>query len=864
MEHDSGTGRPGAAASDDALPLSGVRVVELSDKAETCGRTLADLGAEVVLVEPPDGCAARRQPPMLGANSLYFATHHANKRAVRIDLRQSQGRERLRALLADADIFIETTRPGTLESLGLGAAALREAFPSLVIVSITDFGQTGPYRDHQGTGAVHMAMSGMLSRSGLPGQPPLLPPAAIAEESAAMQAAWCALVAHWAALEDGHGDHLDFSLFDATTQVLDPPLGPTGSAANGQSAASMVGRDRPAPFPLYPIFPCADGHVRICVLAPRQWQGMFDWLGRPAAFADPSYASMATRMANIVELNGAIARLFRDRRADDLVAEGQRRGVPIAAVRTPGEVLNDPHLHAREAFVDVAVGASAGKCPDGCLTLDGRRAGIRRPAPAVPETDFAWTPRPDRAAPAGADAGGNNPVSGNHDYANPDGANPDGANPDGDNLAGTNPAGAASSGAASGGRGEREGAPAEPRRPLQGIKVLDLGVIVAGAELGRLLADQGADVVKVENRAFPDGLRQTLSGAPMSISFSLGHRGKRSVGIDLKSEEGRALFKRMVERADLVLSNFKPGTLESLGLGEQTLRAINPRLVTADSSAHGNTGPMSRTMGYGPLVRAAVGLTHLWRDPSDPAGFSDGITIYPDHVAARVLAIGALAALLRRRRTGRGGTASVAQAEVFLGAMATGLLHESLVPGSLAPIGNRSAFAAPHGVFPCLGDDEWCVVCVRDDAEWAGLCRAIGRPDLADDPELATMAARLQHHERACDALAQWTRGRTPAQAVQALQDAGVPAGAMLRLFEFSSEPHLQARGRFRRLEQPGLGLLFAENGPVRAERLPDPAMRPAPVMGEHTREVVAEWLGLSVREIDALLAARVLEEAAA
>ena len=802
--------KPGQLGDGDR-PLAGVRVVEWSDKAEMCGRVLADLGAEVVLVEPPGGCEARHRPPMAGGHSLHFATHHANKRSVCIDPQQPQGRERLRALLAEADIFIETTRPGTLASLGLDAAGLRQEFPSLVILSITDFGQTGPYRDHQGGSAVLLAMSGMLSRSGLPGRPPLLPPVAIAEESCAMQAAWSALVAYWAALESGQGDHLDFSLFEALAQVLDPPVGSTGSAANGQSATSLVGgRGRPAPFALYPIFPCADGHVRICVLAPRQWAGMFGWLGSPAEFADPSYTKMATRAANGVALNGAIARLFRDQLAADLVAEGQRRGVPIAAVRTPGQVLQDDHLAARGAFVSVAVGEAVGQSPDGCMTLDGHRVGIRQPAPAAPEDHFAWTPRPDGLAPQ---------------------------------------------------RGEGDAATA-PKRPLAGLRVLDLGVIVAGAELGRLLADQGADVVKVENRAFPDGLRQSLSGAPMSVSFALGHRGKRSLGLDLKCEEGRALFKRMVAQADLVLSNFKPGTLESLGLGYDTLREVNPRIVMADSSAHGNTGPMSRTMGYGPLVRAAVGLTYLWRDPDDAGGFSDGITIYPDHVAARVLAIGALAALVRRRRTGQGGTASVSQAEVFLNAMATGFLQESLVPGSLVPMGNQSEFAAPHGVFPCEGDDEWCVVCVRTDAEWARLCQAIGRPELAADPELASLAQRLRHRARAEEALAQWTRGVTPAQAAQALQAAGIPAGAMLRLSGFSTEPHLKARGYFRDLEQPGLGMLFTESGPTRAERLPDPLIRPAPLMGEHTREVAAQWLGLSAPEIEALLAAGVLEGA--
>jgi len=346
----------------------------------------------------------------------------------------------------------------------------------------------------------------------------------------------------------------------------------------------------------------------------------------------------------------------------------------------------------------------------------------------------------------------------------------------------------------------------------------------------------------------------------MSVSFALGHRGKRSLGLNLKSAQGLALFKRLVAQADMVLSNFKPGTMESLGLGYETLREINPRIIVADSSAHGNTGPMSRTMGYGPLVRATVGLTYLWRDPSEPTGFSDGITIYPDHAAARVLAIGVLSALVRRRRTSVGGTASVSQAEVFLGDMATGYLHESLAPGALAPRGNHDEFAAPHGVFPCQGDDEWCVVCVRSDDEWARLCRAIGRPELADAPDLATTAARLLHREHAEGVLAQWTSEYPPGQAAQILQDAGVPAGAMLRLSEFAGEPQLRARGFMGSVEQPLLGRLDAELGPTRAERLPEPELRPAPRMGQHTREVIAEWLRLSATEIEALIAAQVLE----
>ena len=176
--------------------------------------------------------------------------------------------------------------------------------------------------------------------------------------------------------------------------------------------------------------------------------------------------------------------------------------------------------------------------------------------------------------------------------------------------------------------------------------MLDFGVIVLGAEAARLFADQGAEVIKVESRAFPDGARVS------PVHFAIGHRGSRSVGVNLRSAEGVEVVKRLVAESDVVLANFKPGTLEKLGLGPRTLHEINPGIVIAGSSAVGATGPWSSWMGYGPLVRCASGLTSLWRYPDDAESFSDSTTIHPDHYAARVTAITALAALIARRRVG--------------------------------------------------------------------------------------------------------------------------------------------------------------------------------------------------------------------
>jgi crotonobetainyl-CoA:carnitine CoA-transferase CaiB-like acyl-CoA transferase len=198
--------------------------------------------------------------------------------------------------------------------------------------------------------------------------------------------------------------------------------------------------------------------------------------------------------------------------------------------------------------------------------------------------------------------------------------------------------------------------PDEPgERPFSGLRVLDFGVIVVGAECGRLFADEGADVIKVESSAFPDGSRQNRGTGLIAPTFATGHRNKRSLGLDLRHPEGKAVLLRLVRDCDVILSNFKGGTLESLGLDYGSLKAINPGIIVADSSAFGPSGPWSTRMGYGPLVRASAGLTMLWRYPGEPDSFCDAITVYPDHVAGRIGVIGVIALMIRRLRTGHGG-----------------------------------------------------------------------------------------------------------------------------------------------------------------------------------------------------------------
>ncbi|EUA38894.1 coA-transferase III family protein [Mycobacterium avium subsp. avium 2285 (R)] len=266
------------------LPLAALRVLDLCrGPGSSAARILADLGADVIVVE------SRRDPePTGGSGEIQRAVRHANKRSIVLDL--SAGSDDLDTfweLAAGCDIVFEDSAPGDTEN-PVTARTLRHRLPQVVTVAVTAFGQSGPYRDWIGSEAVYVALSGELSRSGLPGREPLLPPARIATESAAAQAAWSALLAYAARLETGNGQLVDFSLLEGIAQTLDPGWGMAGSASGGRPAAAEP-RGRPDSRVRYPIFPCADGYVRLCILSPRQWQGMFAWLGKPEELADPGW-----------------------------------------------------------------------------------------------------------------------------------------------------------------------------------------------------------------------------------------------------------------------------------------------------------------------------------------------------------------------------------------------------------------------------------------------------------------------------------------------------------------------------------------------------------------------------------------------
>ncbi|VCT92600.1 putative CoA-transferase [Mycolicibacterium hassiacum DSM 44199] len=758
-------------------PLSGVRVVDLTAGPMTAvGRLFADLGADVTAVRLRGVTGAETVGPFVDGVAIQTAINRHGMATAELE----PGDDAFEELLAGADILIENTPPGSAAEATLAVRDIRRRHPGLVILSISDFGRDTDYRGWHGSVPVFHALTSELSRSGVPGREPVVPPAELPYQVAAAQAAVMTTAIYLDRLRTGEGDLIDFSVLDGAMQALDPPFGSAGSASAGV-AVSAQRRDWYAEQMRYPIIPCKDGHVRICILSKRQWRGMFEWMGRPAEFADPSFDKLGKRFRS-PQLFAAIHRFCADKTRAELEAEGQAHGVPTAAVLSLAEALGAEHFTARGFFreVELAPGVVA-PIPVGVAEIDGQRASTLNPSAAASE-------KPGAAPVLGARVRRN------------------------------------------------EG------RPLEGVRVLDLGVIVVGADTARIFGDLGADVIKVEHTAHPDGLR-VGKFTTMTQPFAAGHRNKRSIGLDLSSPEGRELAHRLVAQCDVVLSNYKPGVAEALGMDYATLREINPQIVVVDSSAFGPTGPWAKRLGYGPLVRAAVGFTKLWADPNDPDTFCDTVTVYPDHVAARIGALSAIALLLRRERTGVGGSASISQAEVMLSHLAADIAADAL-----ARAGHTRTDGRPAGYFSGLlqaaGEDDWLAVTVRDDADWRAVRQVAG---LADTDGI--------------DALRDWVRGQDRFAAMEQLQAAGVPAGAVLHAHELPDWGYYQQRRAFREELHPyGETPYVLENVQVHCDHVADPPLGQAPLLGEHTTEIAAELLGLDAAQIEELHQRGVLE----
>jgi len=703
---------------------------------------------------------------------------------------------RWRTLTAGADVILHT------DDLPAGVPT------RVATVRITPYGSDGPAAGLPATDLTVAARGGMLAQVGTPDSPPLRLPQDQAEQLAgaygAIAAVLCGAGGRW-----DPAPVLEVSALEAVAGCLE-----TGAltAIHADRVDPRPGRQHP--LVLHGLFRTADGYVGGGLGgSPRMWDDLLGWLaeeGLDSGLADPRWATAEARAADRTALFTALDDLLAGVDAADWAERAQARRLPWAAVDPPDRLRQDPQLLSRDFFRPTCLDGRVVPDLGFGVQVEGAPAGPLRPP--VPGTG------PRATAPRTT-----TPLT----------------------TAGAAPA---------------------PAALLEGIRVIDLTWVLAGPFATRVLADHGAEVIKVESVRRPDPTRfnpamhlsrDRTAGPDTSGYFNEYNRNKHSIALDTRTDEGRAVLADLIASADVVVENFSASVMARMGLGYQELRRLRPDIVYLSMSGMGHTGPRRDWVTYADIVSAASGLTALtgW-GPDEVVGVIYG---HADIVAGLHGALAVVAALARRRVTGRGAHLDLSQLEASAAALGTVLLDAAAHPEAPpVPLGNADPDLAPHGVHRCLGPDAWVAVAVRDAADWAALCRVLDRPDLATDPGYATAAGRRAAAAGIDAAIGAWTGQRSAADAAGTLLTAGVPAAPVQDGRDLLTDAQLGHRGFFQPVDHPVAGRHLSEASPIRTPHRATPIRRPAPVLGADTTRLLTA-LGYPAERVAALAARGVL-----
>jgi crotonobetainyl-CoA:carnitine CoA-transferase CaiB-like acyl-CoA transferase len=400
-------------------------------------------------------------------------------------------------------------------------------------------------------------------------------------------------------------------------------------------------------------------------------------------------------------------------------------------------------------------------------------------------------------------------------------------------------------------------APAPEAGPLDGVRVLELGTMYAAPTAGRMLRDFGADVIKVEDPASGDYARQwTPQHEGLSLGFTRLNAGKRSLGVDLRDERGRELVRRLVESVDVVVESFRPGRLEAWGLGYESLRADNPRLILTRVSGFGQTGPYRARPGFGTVAEVGSGFAYIngWPETpptSPPFGFADSI-------AGISAALGTAMALFRRERTGEGEEVDVALYEPLMFIVGDMLLNYQTTGVIQGRVGNGTGAASPRGIYQA-GDGHWLAIAASNQGIAKRLFAAMGQPELISDPRYATNAARMEHNEELQAKVSAWVASRPRDEIIKDLEEHEVVVAPVNDARDIVADPHFRERTLVELTGSDVLGRVLMPGPVLHLRSYAGPSYDGVPAIGEHTRSVLSEIGGVSDDEIESLAAAGVV-----
>ncbi|MGE2725344.1 CaiB/BaiF CoA transferase family protein [Mycolicibacterium pulveris] len=778
--------------------LAGLRVVEIGEQiaAPYCTKLLVDLGAEVVKVERPAGDPLRSWGPGGGL----FEYLNAGKHGLTVDLGMSSGLAQVHEMIAQADVLVEDLPAGSADRFewGLDREALERINPGLVVVRISDYGQEGPRRAQPSTPLTLQAAAGWVNTREF-GRAPVQAGARIPEYIVGGYAALAALTAlRISTVEQDRVVEADVSAFEALLSTLPYPM----LLAERLKSMGLPPNSKAAP--MLGIVRAADGWIGINCLTGQHWLDVCAMMGLPE-FGEHQLAIMLGGPERD-EFFAKAQPWLDSMPVADLVELSQAMRIPAAPINDGSSILDCPQYRDRDFFVDAGPEGARFQRPGAPFRLSKTPAGAPRPAPLLGGADTVqWST----------------------------------------------------------GR-ERDASEADAATPFAGLKVFDLSTFWAGAYLTCYLGAFGADVVKVESIQRPDGHR--YSGSLLRSSddwYEVGplwqgtNLNKRDVTLDLSSDAGLELARRLAADADVVIENFSPRVVEQFGLDYDSLVKINPGVIMVRMPGFGLEGPWRDYVGWALNIEQLSGMSAV-------TGYADGppcnLQGPADPIAGVHATVALLAALEHRRRTGEGQLIEVAQIEVGAAVTAEPVIEYSLTQRVREREGNRHRHYA-QGVYAAAGEDDWVALSVRDDADWAAVTEVVGRPDLRDDPKFVSADARLAHHGEFDEVIAEYAATRSAEEFAEALLGRGVPAQRLMTGDRMYDVDQLDARGFYEDLDHRIAGRQRFPGWPFRITPGPSRHHRsPSPTLGQHNDEVLGA-LGLTPDEISTLRERRVIGE---
>lgn len=783
-------------------PLAGLRVVEISAGLAIayCGQLLAQSGAEVVRIEPAQGEFIRHQGPFPNDEP-----HLDNGGLHRV---LNGGKHSVVADITNPEDAARTAQLIMESDLLLTSHQIdtvlplsdpqefEKHFPNVLYASISPFGTTGPYANYHADSHVIEALSGFSYVTGNPDREPLSMGVELADYFAGVNG----YIAVLTALLEGGCNFVDISVLESLALADDHTLAvyaSTGAVRRRYYSRVLIS------YPM-DLLPCKDGSVAFVVAhVPDPGTRIAQLIEQPQEAENPVLWNMPDRVLRWREFDELVRPWLNEHTTEEVLERARELRLPFGSVAQASELLNDPHLEERNFFVTP---------PSGQRTLG-------------PPFQLSKTPL----------YVGTPPLLGEHS-----------AEP------------------WSGSRKERN-QPQKDASFFAGLRVIDLSHVWAGPQVGRTLADLGADVIKVERADQPEPIRGSFvagndtSGEYWNRSpyFLARHAGKRTIALSLSSVDGREVLHRLLENADVLVENFTPRVLRKFGLDYDSLRERYPRLVMASVCGFGQYGPRANDPALGQTIEPASGISAVTGYEAEPpikAGNTLGDALSGMHAAA-----GLLAALQAREHTGQGQHVDVSMQEVLMQLTSPQLMDSLLNERVHGTAGNRRPLQV-RGTYPCKGDDDWIAISARNDLEWEALLTAIGQPELDGEPRFKSAESRNVAHDEIDTILSEWTSQQTKLDAMKLLQEAGVPAGAVLHADEVFTNEQLAARHFFSPTEIPEFGEIPLQRFiPALFDGDGYHARGRAPLIGEHTSEILTA-AGISKEEQARLSEAGVTE----